>query len=435
VRTSMLMRLIKDYPELTNQVTKDIKKPELESLVRQKGNVFKCYLVRSESDNAARYHILPVELRLQPGDDFSKIPNYKSFLSGLKLNTKAIMKDYGNTPDRLSSPEVKTLPEKDQAVISAFLSNSADFQGCEVHVEVIESAPELSEFSDDDISADPVVTPTFKSLNIVEGSRYGKSIKLPKYHRTDNSDVWVDKCTIILALSGVTNQVRQISQMVTELAEDVQDSVLTEMASQPATTIREFKKILRRCARLSDNEITRTLTALKYDEKTHKNFRAFFYKVKSLIQSQLPEGTESSLIEKITLREFMTKVPEVVAQNTYFRNFPTTDANALIDLADNIYSDAKKPRSSTELNYFPPPKTGSKSKGSKDKFCAICKKKNHSTDICFLNPKNPDNRLKDGKGNSQNKGKDNRGSRKEITCYRCGLKGHISSKCRAILND
>lgn len=75
MRTSMLMRLIKDYPELTNQVTKDIKKPELESLVRQKGNVFKCYLVRTESDNAARYHILSVELRLQPGDDFSKIPN------------------------------------------------------------------------------------------------------------------------------------------------------------------------------------------------------------------------------------------------------------------------------------------------------------------------------------------------------------------------
>jgi len=135
----------------------------------------------------------------------------------------------------------------------------------------------------------------------------------------------------------------------------VQDGVLTEMALHPAATIRELKKILLRCSQLSDNEITRTLAALKFEEKTHKSFRNFYYKVKSLVQCQLPEGTDSCLTDKITIREFRQKCPEVVAQNTFFRNFPSTDVNALIELAEIIFADAKKSKSSTELNYFPAP--------------------------------------------------------------------------------
>lgn len=432
VRTSMMTRLVKEYPELENQVDKNTSKTALESILRQKGNVFKAYLIRMDSDNASTYSIIPVELRKIEGDDLSPIINYKSFVTNLKYSTASTMNDYGNDKENLTSSEFEQVAEKEKTILSNFLADPKEFAGCNVHVAVISSAPELSE---DEGSFDPDITPKYKSLNILEGSRYGKNIKLPKYNRTDNSDIWCDKCVIIFELSGVKNPVRQISQLITELTDDLQDQVLTELASAPAKTIEEFKAILRRCARLSDNEISRSLAALKFDERTHKSFRNFYYKVKSLIQSQLPEGTESSLVDKVTTREFMSKCPEVVSSNTYFRNFPTSDVNRLIELADNIYADAKKPKSSTELNYFPKPKTGTNTKGKKDGYCHIHKSSGHSTDDCFLNPKNPKNKLSNGKDNSGKNWKDTRGPKKEVVCYRCNMKGHIASKCRNTFND
>jgi len=430
VRIDMYKKLIADYPDLEKILMDPTSKNEYESHLKTKGNTFKAFLAKDQQNSTVHYYLLPVSMRTTNNNEFAKVPNYKSFLTGLKRKTNTYMRDYGNifSQETLDHEKFETLPENEQTVIEKFVTDPSQFRGCEVHAEVIASAPETSDISD----GEPEVTPTFKSLNILEGSRYGKNIRLPKYNRTDNADTWVDKCCMILTLSGVTNPVRQISHLVTELSEEVQDLVLTEMTSNVVITILQFKKILRRCARLSDHEITRNLAALKFDEKTHKTFRNFFYKIKGLVQCQLPEGTDPALTEKVAIREFMTKCPDIVAKNTFFRNYPSQDVNALIDLADNIFSDSKKPSSSTELNHFPAPKTGYNGKGSKELYCSICNKNTHSTYKCFQNPKNPNNRLKGGKQESQ-KGKSYSKDKKDIKCYRCDMKGHTSRNCRTVL--
>jgi hypothetical protein len=430
IRTDMFKLLLEDYPDLKKRVTNNSTKNEIEAILRESGNTFKAFLVRREQNSIVHFYLIPIELRTTDSKDFAKIPNYKSFLTGLKSSSVQYNKKYGNTfsTSTLNDPNYASLSEKEKLIIEKFVSDPSEYKGCQVYTEVIASGAEASDHSD----GEPEITPTYKSLNILEGSRFGKNIRLPRYSRTDNADSWVDKCVMILQLSGVTNETRIISQLVTELSEETQDLVLTEMASDPVMTIHQFKKILRRCARLSDNEITRNLAALKFDEKNHKNFRNFFYKLKSLVQCQLPDGTDSSLIERVAIREFTSKVPQVIAGNTYFRNYPVKDSNQLIDLADNIWADSKGPKSSTELNFVQTPKTGSNDKSSKDLYCSICKKKGHSTYKCFFNPKNPSNRLKGDKQEDTHKGK--RKDSKDVKCYRCGMKGHISRNCRTALN-
>ena len=245
VRIDMYKKLLEEFPDLEKMLMDPTSKTEIESHLKTKGNTFKVFLTKEQQNSTVHYYLLPVSMRTTNTTEYAKVPNYKSFLTGLKRKTTEYMRDYGYifSKETLEHEKFKTLAENEQTVIEKFVSDPSQFRGCEVHAEIIASAPETSDIS----NGEPEVKPTFKSLNILEGSRYGKNIRLPKYNRTDNADTWVDKCCMILTLSGVTNPVRQISHLVTELSEEVQDLVLTEMTSNVVITILQFKKVLRRC--------------------------------------------------------------------------------------------------------------------------------------------------------------------------------------------
>ncbi|MGZ5551084.1 MAG: hypothetical protein ACXW07_10085, partial [Nitrososphaeraceae archaeon] len=93
-------------------------------------------------------------------------------------------------------------------------------------------------------------------------------------------------------------------------------------------------------------------------------------------------------------------------------------------LAEEDYRKLNKNKSAAET------KTDSATKAfhaktSSDKFCALCEKTNHEIKDCFLNPKNPNNKLNK---NNSDKNKTNKGKNK-LWCKHCKKDNHSTEKC------
>ena len=95
IRTDMYNLLLEDYPDLKKRVTNSSTKNEIEALLRESGNTFKAFLVRREQNSIVHFYLIPIELRTTDSKDFAKVPNYKSFLTGLKSSSVQCSKKYG----------------------------------------------------------------------------------------------------------------------------------------------------------------------------------------------------------------------------------------------------------------------------------------------------------------------------------------------------
>merc|ERR1712035_301215 len=109
------------------------------------------------------------------------------------------------------------------------------------------------------------------------------------------------------------------------------------MSEESVNSVEDFRNVLRKVAKVSTNELEHSLRTLRFDPKEHKTFRNFFYKIKSLVSSQLPAGTPAQTIASVALREFRTKVPRSVQSEPFFLCDDSPDPEKVIMKAQAIY--------------------------------------------------------------------------------------------------
>ncbi len=197
----------------------------------------------------------------------------------------------------------------------------------------------------------------FENLNLLEGASAGKKIKLPVYNDCDAPGIWLDKVVMIMDLAGIARGKRRLGYIVSELPENIQDACLLKMSENNISTTEQLPEILREVAKVSNTELETNLKNMRFDQAKHKTFRNFFYRIKSIISSQLPAGTPSKTIASVALREFRTKVPKVVQTEPFFMCDESENPEQVIMKAQAIYDKSRSSSSYEEqANYFPEPR-------------------------------------------------------------------------------
>ena len=128
------------------------------------------------------------------------------------------------------------------------------------------------------------------------------------------------------------------------------------MSETKATTVEELREIIRKVAKISTSRLESSLKNLRFEISKHKNFRNFFYRIKSLVSSQLPAGTPSDTIASVSLREFRAKVPKSVQTEPFFMCDESADPEKVIAKAQAIYDKSKSGSYEEHANHFPEPR-------------------------------------------------------------------------------
>lgn len=155
-----------------------------------------------------------------------------------------------------------------------------------------------------------------------------------------------------MILAGIARGKRRLRYIVSELPEDIQDAYLLKMSETNITTTEQLRENLREVAKVSNTELETSLKNMRFDQAKYKTFRNFFYRIKSIISSQLPAGT----IASVALREFRTKVPKVVQTEPFFMCDESDNPEQVIMKAQAIYDKSRTASYEEQANYFPEPR-------------------------------------------------------------------------------
>ena len=189
------------------------------------------------------------------------------------------------------------------------------------------------------------------STNMVEAGDNKPKLTITTFKpEITTSDAWINDSVFICDLLGVKDPEKVVALLLSKIPENLMSTVTSSLQEHKKNgkliTTQAFQEFLRIASKRSKIQIDSDLANAKI---THsESFRDFFLRIKNLVRMSFPKADEQTL-EKIAIREFKTKVPNIVRNNV---NFKTCQADSviLVDTAQSI-NDAIK-NQQHESNFF-----------------------------------------------------------------------------------
>ena len=234
----------------------------------------------------------------------------------------------------------------------------------EEQVPPVQEGDNVSEASDEpqefDWSEDPEIKSEYgfqtEQINLANNSERNNSqkIKRPLYNPKENGPIvnWFDSEVLFLDYN-MLNERTIVSSVLNSLPQLIANNVLNYLKTKGITreslTVKILKTAIKESNMDTSKEYANSYKSLKFNAIRHGDMKSYYEELKKLVQMSIKEKLSEESYHMMIIPFFRNGIPQSVKKMAMFQYFPDDDPEALINLAQKMWTKQREDETTDNL--------------------------------------------------------------------------------------